>query len=69
MKGVHHYKEAERLREAAKESMNDKDLEHAKYFNDAAQVHATLAQTAAIIQAGSTRLTTSVNDEWGDVLS
>jgi hypothetical protein len=68
MTGPEHYAEAERLREAARDSMNQDHMQMAAYFNQAAQAHATLAQTAATIDANiADRALTA--PAWGEVLS
>ena len=50
MNSSEHYKEAERLRDCARDFRAEK--ESAAYFNAAAQVHATLALVGAVMVAG-----------------
>jgi hypothetical protein len=67
MTGPEHYREAERLREHARE-MIDK-TESAAYFNAAAQVHATLALAAATFAAGTLAAGENVSSQWVEALS
>ena len=82
MSGPEHYREAERLREKATagqnfayDALNDDDRAHgweqAAYYNEAAQVHATLALAAATVLGpveGPTLPETNAARRWREVM-
>lgn len=72
MNGPEHFAEAERLRDLARDAMNsalgeDERWQKAAYFNDAAAVHASLAQTAAMLELGWTTLDGVDQRRWAAV--
>lgn len=75
MTPAQHYAEAERLREHARDAQsyaydgNADGWGKATYFNDAAQVHATLALAGATFLTHSSRVNTAEHNAFMDAIS
>jgi hypothetical protein len=75
MTGPEHFRAAERCRERASQAQNaaydgaTRDgWEKAAYWNDSAQVHATLAQAAATIETIAARAPGDLSRDWEDII-